>query len=162
MNHSSNRKETSLGKKLKGVLTDLSVDIFGYEHKASQNIINHTQYISKKINLPTECLSVQIFRKNRIIRAFLCNKNKPICAISMTELAHFFMDTGAVSLINAKEKIPVSINSYIEEFSSLNSLDAEGVAIWISTRNKKVKIIATYYNDFFKEISLTSLIKYFK
>lgn len=50
------KKSGALGRKLKGALTDLSVDIFGYEKMVTKNISNRIDYISRRLEIPKEQL----------------------------------------------------------------------------------------------------------
>lgn len=163
MRNSMQKKRASLNDKLKGVLTDLSVDIFGYEKKVTKNILNQMEFISEKINLPKEKLSLQIFQKDNAIRAFLYYKNKPLYVIPVKELSHFFMDKGLASLESVKEKIELNLKKYIIEFTDENFLYPEGLCFWIHVKESANIQVEAYNNsEFFKEIPLISLIKYFK
>ena len=51
------KNDASLSKKLKGALTDLTVDIFGYEKMVTKNITNRTNYISHRLQIPNELSS---------------------------------------------------------------------------------------------------------
>ena len=75
------KNDASLSKKLKGALTDLTVDIFGYEKMVTKNITNRTNYISNRLQIPKDRLYIRIFQKDHIIRSFLYNQSKPVSAI---------------------------------------------------------------------------------
>jgi len=163
MRNSMQKKRASLNDKLKGVLTDLSVDIFGYEKKVTKNILNQIGFISNRINLPKEKLCLQIFQKNNTIKAFLYYQNKPLYVIPVKELSHFFMDKGLASLDEIKNKIELSLKKYIIEFADENVLHREGLCFWIQAKEEAhIKVEAYHNSEFIKEIPLTSLIKYFK
>lgn len=162
MNNPFKKTGTSLGNKLKGALTDLSVDVFGYEKLVTKNILNHTNHISRKLNVPKERLYIRIFQKNHIIRAFLYNQEKPMYAIPMEELALFFIDPGTAALVNTQNKMAFSIKKYLKEFAEANKIHEESIRVWINVKESKVIVRAFQNNDFIKEISLSSLIKYFK
>lgn len=162
MNKPFNKRGTSLGNKLKGALTDLSVDIFGYEKMVTKNILGHTDRISQKLTIPRESLYIRIFQKNGVVRAFLYDRDRPLNAISIDELAYFFINPDTAGLLNVQSKIALSIKKYLKEFAEANRLHRESVRIQISVKDEKVNVRAFFNNDFIKEIPLDSLIKYFK
>jgi hypothetical protein len=162
MNNPFKKKGTSLSGKLKGALTDLSVDIFGYEKMVTKNILNHTEYISRKLKIPRERIFVRIFQKNHIIRAFLYDQSKPLHAIPVQELTYFFIDKGTATLTDVQNKVAFSIKQYLSEFAQANHIEEESVRIWIHTKQENVVVRSFQDEEFIKEIPLNSLIKYFK
>lgn len=157
-----NKKDTSLGKKLKGALTDLSVDVFGYEKMVTKNIINRTDYISKRLHVPRERLYIRIFQKEHKIKSFLYDQNKPLTAIPTEELAYFFMEEQMAKLSNTQNKISNSIKQYLNEFANANRIHEERVRVWIHIKEEKVVVRAFQDEEFIKAIPLNLLIKYFK
>tara|TARA_R110002049_G_scaffold113040_2_gene263034 strand:+ start:2711 stop:3196 length:486 start_codon:yes stop_codon:yes gene_type:complete len=156
------KKNGSLGKKLKGALTDLSVDIFGYEKMVTKNIINQTGGFSERLQIPQERLYIRIFQKGHIIKSFLYDQSKPIIAIPTGELPYFFMEEQLASLGDYKNKVAFSIKKYLKEFSDANRIDEESVCIWIHVKDNKVNVRAFQGEEFIKALPLNSLIKYFK
>lgn len=152
----------SLSNKLKGALTELSVDVFGYQNIVNQNILSRTDYISGLLKIPKERLYIRIFQKNHIIRAFLYDQGKPLHAIPMEELAHFFIDPGTAALANTQNKMAFSIKQYLKEFADANKIHEESIRVWINVKETTVNVRAFQNNEFIKEITLASLIKYFR
>ncbi|TGV03584.1 hypothetical protein [Flavivirga rizhaonensis] len=148
--------------KLKEALADLSVDIFGYEKKISNNIINHTRKVAAREKIIPEQLYVRLFQQNDKLRAFLYRQNRPIRAIAVDELVDFFLDQGASTFLDVQNKITVSIKEYLKDFSAANKVYKEDTKIWINVKDDLVVIRAFNNSKFIKEISLSSLIKYFK
>ena len=157
-----NKNSARLSRKLKGALTDISVDIFGYEKKISNNIINHTRKIAVREKIIPEQLYVRLFEQNDKLKAFLYRQNRPIRAIAVDELVDFFLDQGASTFLDVQNKITVSIKKYLIEFSEANKIHEENTQIWINVKDDLVTIRAFNNSKFIKEISLSSLIKYFK
>ena len=161
MKHKSKQSGT-LSAKLKGALTDLSVDIFGYEKMVSSNIIKRTNYISERIKVPKERLFVRIFQANHQIKSFLYNRDKPVTAIATEDLAYFFLSNQMADMGSIKNKIAFSIKQYLTDFAEANRIDAHSVRIWIHIKEDRVYVRAFQNEEFIKEIPLNSLIKYFK
>lgn len=156
------KKSKSLREKLKDAVTDLTVDIFGYQKKISDNIISHTELISKQIMVPKERLFLKIFQKDHSIKAFLFNQSRAIQVVPVKELSHFFMDRDTASLPSIQNKIAFGIKKYLKDFSIENNLDVEVIDIWIHVKGDKVMIQAFNKDQFIKDISISSLIKFFR
>ena len=156
------KNDASLSKKLKGALTDLTVDIFGYENMVTKNITNRTNYISHRLQIPKDRLYIRIFQKDHIIRSFLYNQSKPVSAIPTEELAYFFMEEQMAKLSNTQNKISNSIKQYLNEFANANRIHEERVRVWIHIKEEKVVVRAFQDEEFIKAIPLNLLIKYFK
>lgn len=156
------KKNSSLGRKLKGALTDLSIDIFGYENMVTKNISNRIDYISRRLEIPKEQLYIRIFQKNHNIKSFLYDQSKPITAIPTGELTYFFMEEQIAQLGDYQNKVAFSIKKYIKEFADANRIDEESTRIWIHVKGSKVQVRAFHNQEFIKAIPLNSLIKYFK
>ncbi|MEQ3664191.1 MULTISPECIES: hypothetical protein [Flavobacteriaceae] len=156
------KNDASLSKKLKGALTDLTVDIFGYEKMVTKTITNRTNYISNRLQIPKDRLYIRIFQKDHIIRSFLYNQSKPVSAIPTQELTYFFMEEQLAQLDNVQNKVAFSIKQYLKEFAEANRIDEESVRIWIHLKDDKVQVRAFQNEEFIKQIPLNSLIKYFK
>lgn len=154
--------KTTLGTKLKAALTDVSVDIFGYEKRVSQNIIKRTTYISNRIQVPKARLFIRIFQVNHSIKAFLYEQDKPISSIPTEDLAYFFLDEQMATLEGVKHKIAFNIKQYFKDFAEANRMDEHSVRIWMHLHEDQVQIRAFQNETFIKHIPLLSLIKYFK
>lgn len=157
-----NKKKSPLGRKLKGALADLSVDIFGYEKAVSKNIVRRTNYIAKRLDIPREHLFIRIFQKEHVIKSFLYEQSKPLSVIPTGELTYFFLEEQMASLQNLQNKIAFSIKQYLKDFAEANRIDEQSVRIWIHVKGDKVLVRAFQGEEFIKQIPLNSLIKYFK
>jgi len=153
---------STFSQKVKDAVTDLSVDIFGYQKMVTNNIIQNTEFISNKINIPKERLFLKIFQKDHIIKAFLFNQSKAIQVIPTSELAYFFVDRKTAELSRIQNKIAFSIKKYLSDFSLENNIDTDSIDIWIHVKDEKVSIQAFEKDQFIKEISMGSLIKFFR
>lgn len=156
------QQNRNLSAKLKGALTDLSVDIFGYEKMVSKNILNRTTYISNRIQVPKERLFIRIFQVEHKIKSLLYDKDKPLSTIPTEDLTYFFLDEQTATLGSIKNKIAFSIKQYLKDFAEANRIDDHSVRIWIHVKDEKVHVRAFHNEEFIKQIPLNSLIKYFK
>ncbi|EDP96497.1 hypothetical protein U8527_10305 [Kordia algicida OT-1] len=156
------KKSNSLRKKLKDAVTDLSVDIFGYQKLVTTNIIQNTRLISDQLRIPKEGLFLKIYQKDHTIKAFLFHRSKAIQEIPTKELAYFFIDRQTAELSRIQNKIAFSIKKYLSDLARINALDIEKLAIWIHVKNEKVIINAFHNDQFVKEITMGSLIKFFR
>lgn len=162
MKKKSNNSLATFSQKVKDAVTDLSVDIFGYQKIVTKNIIANTQFISNKIKIPKERLFLKIYQKDHSIKAFLFNHSKAIQVIPTNELAYFFVDRETSELSRIQNKIAFSIKKYLNDFSMTNKLNVESIDIWIHVKNDKVIINVFQKDQFIKEISMSKLIKFFR
>ncbi|WP_046758019.1 hypothetical protein [Kordia jejudonensis] len=156
------KKSKSLRQKLKEAVTDLTVDIFGYQKKISDNIISHTGLISKQIMIPKERLFLKVFQKDHIIKAFIFNQSRAIQVVPIKKLAHFFMDRESANIPSFQNKIAFGIKKYLKDFSEENNLDVEAIDVWIHVKDDKIMIQAFSSDQFIQDISISSLIKFFR
>ncbi len=156
------RKGSTLGKKLKGALTDVSVDVFGYEKIVKKNILHRTNYISKRLEIPSERIYIRIFQKDHTIKSFLYNQRKPIARIPTGELTYFFLEEHLAQLGGFQNKVAFSIKKYLKELATANHIEEESVRIIIHVKDNEVYINAFHNEAFIKLIPLKSLIKFFK
>lgn len=156
------KQNSTIKAKLKGALTDLSVDIFGYEKMVSKNIIKRTTYISNRIHIPKERLFIRLFQTEHQIKSLLYDNDKPLSSIPTEDLTYFFLDEQTASLGSIKNKIAFSIKQYLKDFAEANRIDDHSVRIWIHVKDEKVHVRAFQNEEFIKQIPLNSLIKYFK
>lgn len=156
------QQNRNLSAKLKGALSDLSVDIFGYEKMVSKNILNRTTYISNHIQVPKERLFIRIFQVEHKIKSLLYDKDKPLSTIPTEDLTYFFLDEQTAALGSIKNRIAFSIKQYLKDFAEANRIDDHSVRIWIHVKDEQVHVRAFHNEEFIKQIPLNSLIKYFK
>lgn len=156
------QQNRNLSAKLKGALTDLSVDIFGYEKMVSKNIISRTTFISNHIQVPKEQLFIRIFQVEHKIKSLLYDKDKPLSTIPTEGLTYFFLDEQTAALGSIKNKIAFSIKQYLKDFAEANRIDDHSVRIWIHVKDEQVHVRAFHNEEFIKQIPLNSIIKYFK
>lgn len=154
--------KNTFSQKIRNAVTDLSVDIFGYQKMVTKNIIQNTEFIANKTKIPKARLFLKIFQKEHAIKAFLFDQSKAIQAIPTKELAYFFIDRETAELSRVQNKIAFSIKKYLNDFAVKNSLNVENLAILIHVKNDKVMIQAFDNDQFINEISMGSLIKFFK
>ena len=152
----------TFSQKIKNAVIDLSVDIFGYQKMVTKNIIQNTEFISNKTKIPSGRLFLKIFQKDHTIKSFLFDQSKAIQVIPTNELAYFFIERETAELSRIQNKIAFSIKKYLNDFAVKNSLNVENLAIWIHVKNEKVIIHAFDNDQFISEISMGSLIKFFK
>lgn len=158
----SKKNNRSLNEKLKDALSNLHVDLFDYEKRVTTNFLNHIALVSEELKIPKECLYLRIRKKDKKIQAFLYHQNKLLQAISMDDLAFYFVDISIAILINSEKKIAKPISTFLEKLSKANRLTEEQVCIWINAQGDTVLVKSFNGDAFIKDISLTALIKHFK
>lgn len=156
------KKKGKLNTKLKGALTNLSVDIFGYEKMVTKSIIHRTENISKRLEIPAERLYIRIFQKDHTIKPFLYDQSKLLTSIPTGELTYFFLEEQIAQLGDYQNKVAFSIKQYLKEFAAANLIEEESVCIWIHVKDNEVQVRAFQDEEFIKQIPLKSLIKFFK
>ncbi len=156
------KKRSILGLKLKNVLADLSVDIFGYEKQVTQTLSSRMGYISKQLEIPEDALSLRIFQKEHVIKAFLYVQNTPLTDIPTGQLTHFFMPEALADMAIYQNRAAFSIKQYLKEFSETHHMATDSACIWIQVKDSRVEVSAFQDEDFITHLPLQTLIKYFK
>ena len=75
---------------------------------------------------------------------------------------HFFIERETAELSRIQNKIAFSIKKYLKEFATANHICDQDVQIWLNVKQGVVTVKAFHKENYIKEISLLSLIKYFK
>ncbi|AGC75795.1 hypothetical protein LX97_00479 [Nonlabens dokdonensis] len=156
------KKNAALTNKLKGAIAEISIDVFGYEKKISHNIINHTRNIATWENVLSERLYLRISQEEHKVISNLYDQDQHIKSVPTDELAFFFLEEGIAVLPNVRNKIAFSIKKYLKEFATANQICEQDVQIWLNVKQDVVTVKAFHNKTYIKEISLLSLIKYFK
>lgn len=156
------KKNAALTNKLKGAIAEISIDVFGYEKKISHNIKTYTQQIATWQQLPVERLYLRIYQEQHKVHSYLYNQDVPLKKIPTDELAYFFLEESIAALPNVRNKIAFSIKKYLKEFATANQICEQDVQIWLNIKQDVVTVKAFHKKTYIKEISLLSLIKYFK
>lgn len=156
------KKNAALGNKLKGAIAEISIDVFGYEKKISQNIISYTEHIAQWYVIPVERIYLRIYQEEHKVISFLFNQDALLKNIPTDELSYFFLEDSIAALPNVRNKIAFSIKRYLKEFATANKISEQEVQIWLNVKNEVVTVKAFHKDIYIKEISLLSLIKYFK
>ncbi len=157
------RRKSSLSEKLKEAVTDLSIDLFGYEKTVTKNIISHTDTYAEKLRIPKEQMHLKIFLSRGIIRAFLYNNQRALLVLTPKELAAFFMDGSLVVLDHSiPEKVSQGVSSYLKDFAREQHIPVEYLRIRIEIKKEQIRVNALSYDTHIETIPLKQLIKYFK
>lgn len=156
------KKNAALGNKLKGAIAEISIDVFGYEKKISQNITSYTERIARRYVIPMERIYLRIYQEEHKVISYLFNQDVVLKNIPTDELSYFFLEDSIAALPNVRNKIAFSIKRYLKEFATANKICEQEVQIWLNVKNEVVTVKAFHKENYIKEISLLSLIKYFK
>lgn len=153
------KSNKTLNEKLKEALSNLSIDLFGYEKQVTANFLNYITTVSERLKIPKSCLYIRIRKKDKKIQAFLYHQNQLQQAIPIEDLAFYFVNPNTAVLINIQKRIINPINTYLEKLASTNRLTEEQACIWMNAQNDIVFVKAFNGDTFIKDISLASLIK---
>jgi hypothetical protein len=156
------KKNVALTNKLKGAIAEISIDVFGYEKKISQNIISYTEHIATWQQIPVERLYLRIYQQQHKVLSYLYDQDELMKEIPTDELAYFFLEDSIAGLPNVRNKIAFSIKKYLKEFATANHICDQDVQIWLNVKQRVVTVKSFHNENYIKEISLLSLIKYFK
>ncbi|WP_010180404.1 hypothetical protein [Aquimarina agarilytica] len=155
--------KSSLSKKLKEAVADLSVDIFGYEKTVRSNIINHTCWYSDKLRISSERLQLRIFLHRGSVKAFLHDEKRALMVLTPKELVPFFMDTSLVELDERLSKKVVSgIVSYLKNYATNENIPLEYLRVRIGVKEQEIQVNMFSYATHLETIPLKQIIKYFK
>ncbi len=153
------KKNPRLGEKLKYVMQNLAVDVFGYESKVTKNIITYFSRLSKETCITQDELVVRIFKDRATIRVVIYKQGKPVKEIPVKELIRLFTNTTAI--FHMETKVIQGIKIFMKDFSTAHTMDIDGLHICIMTRSGKAWIKGYDGVTPIRDIPLGVLIKHF-
>ncbi|MBL4575809.1 MAG: hypothetical protein JKY51_06895 [Opitutaceae bacterium] len=156
------KKRLGLKDKLKNVVDNISVDIFGYEKKVTKNIVQYLNKAAREERVPPQQLFARIVKRDATVRVFLHHRGMQLKEVPVKELAIFFAGKGTTDLFNIESKVAQSVGKYIDELSKLHEVRNDDLQIRISMSNSNVIVGAYNHLDFIKDIPVQDLVKYFK
>lgn len=155
--------KSSLSKKLKEAVADLSVDIFGYEKTVTSNIINHAEWYADKLRISREWLHLKIFLHRGIVKSFLHDERRALIMLAPKELASFFMNESLVILDeNISEKVTYGIESYLKDYALKECIPLEYLRVRIDFKEQEILVNMYSYATHLETIPFKKIIKYFK
>lgn len=161
MKQKAKGKNARLTQKLRKVVQNLNVDIFGYESKVTANIINYFSKLSKEINVPQDRLVVRIFKDSATVNVAVYNHGSPVKKIPVKELITLFTNAEPSGLFNLEAQVLRGIETFMDGFSDTHNINIEQLQICISTSHDKVLIKGYRGVEFTADIPLGFLIKHF-
>lgn len=156
------KKPPTITEKIKSYMSNISVDVFGYEKKVTKNIIQYFKKISLDERIPVSHLFIRIYREGTTVRVFLHRNGKILKEVPVGDLVYFFAGESASQLLGIELKVIGSVSRYLEEFAKTNEIVLELLNVLISCDGKVVAVGAYNKNEHTQDIPLVELIKYFK
>lgn len=156
------KKPPTITEKIKNYMSNISVDVFGYEKKVTNNIIQYFKKKSSEERIPIHHLFIRIYREGTTVRVFLYRNGKLVKEVPVGDLVCFFAGESTSQILGIELKIIGSVSRYLEEFSKANEIVLELLNVLISCEGKEVAIGAYNKNEHAQDIPLVELIKYFK
>lgn len=156
------RKPLTITEKIKTYMSNISVDVFGYENKVTKNIIQYFKNVSSEERIPITHLFIRIYRQETTVRVFLHRNGKVLKEVPVKNLVHFFAGEGTAQLLGIELKVIGSVSKYLEEFAKVKEMVLGQLNVLISYNGKSVAISAYNNNEHAQDIPLVELIKYFK
>lgn len=157
-----NKKKTGLKAKIKDYMDGVTIDVFGYEKKVSENVSRYLGTLSDTERIPLSNINIRIAKPAEQLEANIFYLDGHIRSASMQELVNFFMGEGTTKVFDLENKITKSVTAYLTEFSEDKCIPLPGLNIRISKPNEKVIAVAYNRAEYVENIPLKELIKYFK
>ncbi len=156
------KKSPTITEKIKSYMSNISVDVFGYENKVTKNIVHYFKETSSEERIPISHLFIRIYREGTTVRVFLHRNGKLLKEVPVGDLVHFFAGESTAQLLGIELKVIGSVSRYLEEFAKANEIVLELLNVLISCNGQVVAIGAYNNNEHAQDIPLVELIKYFK
>ena len=154
-------KKIGLRNKLKNLVDNLSVDLFGYEKIVGNNMVRYLEKASQNEKLPLKQMFVRITTSGSTIMVFLHHKESCLREVASTELLAFFVSENT-NRFGLESRISSRIKSYMQEFSTLRNVDCNHLWFRISTNGSKLAIRAYNRVQYLEEVPIKTLVKHYK
>ncbi|GAA0892585.1 hypothetical protein GCM10009122_22640 [Fulvivirga kasyanovii] len=153
-----NNRKPSIKERLKGYMEEVSIDLFGIEAKATDNVRRYFTEVSQKTGTAIDELFV-IIKKPDQVKAWLIEKRK-IHPLPLGELVKFF--AGDLYNPELERKVADGVSGYLDHFCEVENLQADLLKIIIVLEGGQPVIHASNTNYPVRKIQIKELIKYFK
>ncbi len=161
MGSKTREKKPTLAEKLKKVIGNISVDVFGYEKNVSQNIHTYYDRLSKETGMAKDEIIVRIFKDFEEIRVCVHKQGKRIKEIPVSELIILFTNIDPSGLPHLEQKAISDIQKFMSAYAMEYAIDPSHLHICILTCGDKVIVRGVHKTDELGVIPLMSLIKHF-
>lgn len=157
-----NNKKVGIKAKIRDYMDGVTIDIFGYEKKVSENVSQYLGQLSDENRIPLSNIHVRIAMPDKELIANSYYFDGHIRSITFKELADFFIGEGTTQVFDIEAKVKSSVTQYLSEFSQANEINLSSLNIRISKPSNKVQVTAYNKDEYLSNIPLKELIKYFK
>ncbi len=154
------RLHPKISKKLQAVTRNLSVDVFGYEKKATQNILTYFEHKSQQLQQPKETIIIRVFNELKAIHGCIFIQGKLIQQISMKELISVFVSEETAQMSSMQQNVMRGIQTLITDIASASQIHRQHLHICITCSNAP-QVNVYHQNKLLKKIAIAKLIKYF-
>ena len=162
MENKTSRKNTrSLTQKLRNVLSNIQVDVWGYEKTVTKNIHSYFHRLSGETGIPKDGIIVRIFRDYGQIRVCVHKQGKRIKEIPVSELILLLTNTHPSALPQLQEKVVTGIQKFMMDYCATHLIHPDNLHICILTSGEKVFVKGVNRTDEIGLIPLMVLIKHF-
>ncbi|TPN85827.1 hypothetical protein [Aquimarina algicola] len=152
-------KRFSLKQKLKKAVSDIHIDVFGYEKNVTRNVVAYFDKLSKETGLPSDQIIVRMFKQQHTVKTCVHQKGKVVKDISVQELIELF--TGTMGMPGMEEKMTDRIIGLITDLMRQHKQEHHQFHVCILAQNGQVSVHAVNGNTVLETIPLTVLIQYF-
>lgn len=157
-----NKKKTGLTAKIKNYMDGVTIDVFGYEKKVSENVTSYLGTISDTHRIPLSNVNIRITKPAGELKADIYYLDGHVRKATLNELVDFFMGEGTTKVFDLEVKVKKNVSDYLEEYSEEKGIAIQALNIRISKPNKQVMVVAYNQAEYVDGIPLKELIKYFK
>ncbi len=160
MENRTNEKP-SLAQKLKKVIGNINVDVFGYEKNVTRNIQSYFDRLAKETGMPKDQIIIRIFRDYGQISVCVHRHGKRIKQIPVSELVTLFTNINPSGLPHLEQKALSGIKDFMLEYCKTHLIHPDNLHICILTAQNQVIVKGVNRTDEIGTIPLTVLIKHF-
>ena len=153
-----NNRRTSIKERLKGYMDEVSIDLFGVEAKAIENVRRYFTEVSHNTGTAVDELFI-VIKKHEKVKAWLVEKRK-VRPLSPGDLVRFF--SGDFYTPELERKVTEGVSGYLDHFSDTENVHADLLKIVITLEANHPVIHAAKADDPIRQIQIKELIKYFK
>lgn len=149
----------SLKQRLKSAVTNISVDVFGFEKKVQENVQAYLAKEAKLLELsPLQMIARFVIRKEKP-RVYLHGGGKAIKEVKPEDVVHFFM--GASRVPGIHQKIESGITNFLTDYGMKHEIEVKELTLLLTQKSKSIEFVPFNGTQRMKIIPVKEVIKYF-
>lgn len=154
------KAKRSLKDRLQQVVATIQVDVLGYEKHATANMQQYVKKLAAETAIPSEQLSLRIYRDHQHIRVGVYHKSVLKRALQLSELIEVFTGTQS-NYLGLEPKVATGIDTLLQQWATRHKLSRSQVQFCMVCSDVRVWVHVYGMQGYLGELPIKTLIKKF-